>query len=73
MLGFAGVGQFKASKWAKSEYRNHHIRQYQLLVRRRKVSWAVFNQTVCALRFSITTLCTDAGGLEAMTLDNHAL
>ncbi len=29
-----------------------HIRQYQLfLVERKKVSWAVFNQTVCALRF----------------------
>ncbi len=29
-----------------------HIRQYQLfLVQRKKVSWAVFNQTVCALRF----------------------
>jgi integrase/recombinase XerD len=29
-----------------------HIRQYQLfLVRQKKVSWALFNQTVCALRF----------------------
>jgi integrase/recombinase XerD len=29
-----------------------HIRQYQLfLVEQKKVSWAVFNQTVCALRF----------------------
>jgi integrase/recombinase XerD len=29
-----------------------HIRQYQLfLVQRKKVAWAVFNQTVCALRF----------------------
>jgi integrase/recombinase XerD len=29
-----------------------HIRQYQLfLVERKKVAWAVFNQTVCALRF----------------------
>ena len=29
-----------------------HIREYQLfLVERKKVSWAVFNQTVCALRF----------------------
>jgi integrase/recombinase XerD len=29
-----------------------HIRQYQLfLVERQKVAWAVFNQTVCALRF----------------------
>jgi len=29
-----------------------HIRQYQLfLVQRKKVSWALFNQTVCALRF----------------------
>ena len=29
-----------------------HIRQYQLyLVQRKKVSWSVFNQTVCALRF----------------------
>ena len=29
-----------------------HIREYQLfLVQRKKVSWAVFNQTVCALRF----------------------
>jgi integrase/recombinase XerD len=29
-----------------------HIRQYQLfLVQQRKVSWALFNQTVCALRF----------------------
>ena len=29
-----------------------HIRQYQLfLVQRKKASWAVFNQTVCALRF----------------------
>jgi len=29
-----------------------HIRQYQLfLVQQKKVSWAVFNQTVCALRF----------------------
>src|SRR5260370_6220264 len=29
-----------------------HIRGYQLfLVQRKKVSWAVFNQTVCALRF----------------------
>jgi site-specific recombinase XerD len=29
-----------------------HIRQYQLfLVEQQKVSWAVFNQTVCALRF----------------------
>ncbi len=29
-----------------------HIRQYQLfLVQRKEVSWAVFNQTVCALRF----------------------
>src|SRR6202049_3487456 len=28
------------------------IREYQLfLVERKKVSWAVFNQTVCALRF----------------------
>jgi hypothetical protein len=33
-----------------------HIRQYQLLlVQRKKVSWALFNQTVCALRFFITT------------------
>jgi integrase/recombinase XerD len=29
-----------------------HIRQYQLfLVQRKQVAWAVFNQTVCALRF----------------------
>ena len=29
-----------------------HVREYQLfLVERKKVSWAVFNQTVCALRF----------------------
>jgi integrase/recombinase XerD len=29
-----------------------HVRQYQLfLVERKKVSWALFNQTVCALRF----------------------
>ncbi len=29
-----------------------HIRQYQLfLVQQKKVSWALFNQTVCALRF----------------------
>ena len=29
-----------------------HVRQYQLfLVQRKKVAWAVFNQTVCALRF----------------------
>ena len=29
-----------------------HIRQYQLLlVQRKKISWALFNQTVCALRF----------------------
>jgi integrase/recombinase XerD len=29
-----------------------HIRQYQLfLVQQKKVSWASFNQTVCALRF----------------------
>ena len=29
-----------------------HIRQYQLLlVQQKKLSWAVFNQTVCALRF----------------------
>jgi site-specific recombinase XerD len=29
-----------------------HIREYQLLlVQRKKVAWAVFNQTVCALRF----------------------
>jgi integrase/recombinase XerD len=29
-----------------------HIRQYQLfLVQRKRVSWALFNQTVCALRF----------------------
>ena len=29
-----------------------HIRQYQLfLVERKKVAWAVFNQTVCTLRF----------------------
>jgi integrase/recombinase XerD len=29
-----------------------HIREYQLfLVRRKKLSWALFNQTVCALRF----------------------
>jgi integrase/recombinase XerD len=29
-----------------------HIRQYQMfLVQRKKVSWALFNQTVCALRF----------------------
>jgi integrase/recombinase XerD len=29
-----------------------HIREYQLfLVQHKKVSWAVFNQTVCALRF----------------------
>jgi integrase/recombinase XerD len=29
-----------------------HIREYQLfLVERKKVSWALFNQTVCALRF----------------------
>src|SRR5262252_8943586 len=29
-----------------------HIRQYQLfLVRQKKVSWPLFNQTVCALRF----------------------
>jgi site-specific recombinase XerD len=29
-----------------------HIRAYQLfLVRQKKVSWAIFNQTVCALRF----------------------
>jgi integrase/recombinase XerD len=32
-----------------------HIREYQLfLVQRKKVSWAVFNQTVCALRFFVT-------------------
>jgi integrase/recombinase XerD len=29
-----------------------HVRQYQLfLVQQKKVSWALFNQTVCALRF----------------------
>jgi integrase/recombinase XerD len=29
-----------------------HIREYQLLlVQRKKTSWALFNQTVCALRF----------------------
>jgi integrase/recombinase XerD len=29
-----------------------HIHQYQLfLVQEKKVSWALFNQTVCALRF----------------------
>ena len=29
-----------------------HIREYQLfLVEQKKVSWTVFNQTVCALRF----------------------
>ena len=39
-----------------------HVRQYQLfLVHRKKVAWAVFNQTVCALRFSIIT-CSSATG-----------
>ena len=33
-----------------------HIREYQLyLIKQRKCSWAVFNQTVCALRFFYNT------------------
>jgi hypothetical protein len=33
-----------------------HIRQYQVhLVEEQKVSWAKFNQTVCALRFLYQT------------------
>ncbi len=33
-----------------------HIREYQLyLVKQKQCSWAVFNQTVCALRFFYNT------------------
>ena len=28
-----------------------HVRQYQLHLLRKKVSWSTFNQSVCALRF----------------------
>ena len=39
-------------KLSPDRLRPEHIRQYQLfLVQRKKVAWAVFNQTVCALRF----------------------
>lgn len=41
--------QFKA---APDRLGPEDIREYQLfLVRRKKLSWALFNQTVCALRF----------------------
>ena len=48
-----GVANFAQHfKLSPDRLRPEHIRQYQLfLVQRKKVAWAVFNQTVCALRF----------------------
>src|SRR5215469_1165811 len=48
--GVANFAQY--FKLSPDRLRPEHIRQYQLfLVQRKKVAWAVFNQTVCALRF----------------------
>ena len=48
--GVANFAQY--FKLPPDRLRPEHIRHYQLLlVQRNKVAWAVFNQTVCALRF----------------------
>jgi hypothetical protein len=39
-----------------------HIHQYQVhLVKEKKVSWTLFNQSVCAMRFFLPMWCTMTG------------
>jgi site-specific recombinase XerD len=49
-----------------------HIREFQLyLVQTKKASWAVFNQTVCALRFFYRTCLGKTGMVEHIPYPRH--